>query len=172
MNESNKGDMDRRPDNLEILNLAIEMYGEDDRMEHCRKTLDKLSRELCYWKQNPQIEDIPIYQRVAEAIMDLTQIKKILGEREIDRALMDETDKLYKLLKTESEREIEIVEGKYSEYSQTYAWANPNGLKCVPGGLAIAEFGTGELPIIVKKVSKRKRGTISLKYKIVKGTTL
>lgn len=160
----------QKPDNVEIINMAIKMYDEDDRIDHCRKTLDELSRALCYWQQSHSTDEPEVRQRVAAAIVDLTQIKKILGEKEIDESIMAEINKLQALINAESEREIEIVEGRYSKYSEIYAWANPKGLKCAVGGLAIAEFGNAEIPIIVERVSKKKRGTIKLKYKIVKGT--
>lgn len=152
----------------DVLRLAIETYGEQDRIRVCLRSLDRLSEEL----ERHRYGFLPTLKRslmddVAEACVNLAQLKMMLDEKEITESVLRKTEQLRTDL--EGEREVEVVEGKHSVNGRTFTWTNPDGVKVKIGDFAIADTKKGHAPIIVTRVKRDKLKNVGRHKKIVMG---
>lgn len=154
------------PIETEVLRLAIEIYGEQDRIRVCLRSLDRLSEEL----ERHKYGFLPTLKRslmddVAEACVNLAQLKMMLGEKEITESVLRKTEQL--IADLEDEREVEVVHGRHKINGRKYTWINPDGLPVEIGGIAKAETSKGAVPIIVVNVGKKKLKEVKRHKKVV-----
>ncbi len=152
----------------EILKLAIETYGTDERSRMCQEEMIELSVALSKHQREPSRETLrEVQEKIAGACPAIQMVKMEFCEHEIDDLILEKMEQLRANL--EEEREVQVVEGKYSVDGETYTWINPDGLDVEIGGIAVAETKKGHAPIIVTHLRKDKWKNVKHHKKIVVG---
>ncbi len=152
----------------EILKLAIETYGTDEQSRMCQEEMSELSVALNkHHREHSEKTLRGVREEIADVCVMMQQAKMMFGEKEVDKIIMQKVQRLKGRL--EEEREVQVVEGRYSVDGETYTWINPDGVNVKIGHFAIADTKKGHAPIIVTHVRRDKLKNVEHHKKIVTG---
>lgn len=150
----------------EILQMAIDTYGEDDLIHMVNEEMAELTVALNKYYRNPS-EDTTraVIEKIADVRIIIEQIAFMFELDNVSAVEKDKIEQLYNYLK--KERLVQVIEGKYGIDGTSYIWINPDNVPIKTGHIAIAETPNGCAPIIVTRIHKEKLEKVKHYNKII-----
>lgn len=157
--------------NTEILQLAIDTYGDKKQTLVCIEEMSELTKAFIklYRADDSKKEKAKwhVQEEIADVCVMMQQAKMIFGEKKIDKIVQWKINRLHYRLK--DEREVEVVDGVHEIGGKTYIWINPDKHFVSPGGIAMADTKYGEKPIIITSQRTEKMKHVKQHRKIIRG---
>lgn len=150
----------------EVLQLAVDTYGVDEQCRMINEEMAELTVALSKHHRNPDADTLKaVIEEIADVKIMADQAAMMFGEIEVEQNVSDKVQRLHERLK--DEQEIEIVEGKHKINGKTYAWQNPDKVKCEVGEIVIADTEKGHAAVIVTNKQTEKAKYAKLHRKII-----